>query len=393
MTPASPDPGVVLVAQRRAVQMAEERGWSRHVLGRVTDALLRVLADHEGGPVRASHAHQQLARAHPQVRVFEVLDDLGLLEDDRIGSTRVWIERRCADLPDGFRTDVRDWLLWLLDGDARTRPRTVTTLHVHFGQARPVLERWGAEHDHLREITRAEVIQALDLLQGHERFNTATALKSLFRFTTKYRRVFANPTTGLSVSRGDLDDLLPLTNQEIATIEDTAASPAQRLAVALAAVHAARGETIRLLTLDDVDLSGDRITLAGQRRPLGELTRATLLGYLRERRERWPHTGNRHVLISTQTANGTAPISTYYLKKHLTLRGVSLERIRIDRFLHETLATGADPLHLAMLFNVHPTTAVRYAACARRILDEALTTAIQPPGRSAPLGHATDLGV
>jgi hypothetical protein len=42
----------------------------------------------------------------------------------------------------------------------------------------------------------------------------------------------------------------------------------------------------------------DRITLVGQRRPLGELTRTALLGYLAERRDLWPNTANRHVVVS-----------------------------------------------------------------------------------------------
>lgn len=273
---------------------------------------------------------------------------------------------------------MRDWLLWLLDGDARTRPRSRTTVHVHFGQARPVLLAWGATRERLREITRADVQAALDQLHGQRRFNTATALKSLFRFAVKYRRVFANPTTGLSVPHGSIDIMLTLTDQEITAIETTATTPAQRLAVALAAVHAARGEMIRRLTLDDVDLAKDRLSLAGQLRPLGNLTRAALIAYLAERRERWPYTANRHVFISQQTANGTGPVSTFYIKRHLTLHGVSLERIRIDRCLHEALANGADPLHLATLFGLHPSTAVRYAIGARRILDDTLAQAADP---------------
>ena len=44
---------------------------------------------------------------------------------------------------------------------------------------------------------------------------------------------------------------------------------AQRLAIALAAVHAARPQAIRELTLDDIDLPNRRITLAGHWQPLG----------------------------------------------------------------------------------------------------------------------------
>lgn len=366
------DSETLMFAQYRAARMAEERGWSTRTLGAVTGGLRRVLADHDSGPVAASTAAERLTAAHSRIRVFEVLADLELLEDDRDVSTRAWIEKRSAELPAGFRADVHDWLVWLLDGDARTRPRSRTTIHVHFGQALPVLLAWGGIRDRLREITRADVQDALAQLRGQRRFNTSTALKSLFGFATKYRRVFANPTAGLSVPHGSIDNLLTLTDEEITTIETTATTPAQRLAVALAAVHAARGETIRCLTLDEVDLAKDHLSVAGQPRPLGELTRAAMLAYLAERRNRWPHTANGHVFVSKQTANGTEPVSTFYIKRHLTLRGISLEHIRRDRCLNEALANGADPLHLATLFGLHPTTAVRYAIGARRILDDTL---------------------
>jgi hypothetical protein len=55
-----------------------------------------------------------------------------------------------------------------------------------------------------------------------------------------------------------------LTDNEIHAIEQAASNPAQRLIVALAAVHAARTTAIRHLTLDDLDLPNRRITLAGQ---------------------------------------------------------------------------------------------------------------------------------
>ncbi|WP_052682080.1 hypothetical protein [Saccharothrix sp. ST-888] len=65
-------------------------------------------------------------------------------------------------------------------------------------------------------------------------------------------------------------------------------SPAGRLAVALAAVHAARPGAIRTLQLDDADLGNRRITLAGRTHPLEDLTRQFLLAWLEHRRRRWP---------------------------------------------------------------------------------------------------------
>ena len=158
-----------------------------------------------------------------------------------------------------------------------------------------------------------------------------------------------------------------MTAEQIRAEEQAAATPAQRLAVALAAVHAARPQAIRELTLDDIDLPSRRITLAGHRQRLGELTRDALLGWLGYRRAAWPDTASRHVLVSRISALGTGPVSADYLDKH-QLHGISLEQIRRDRILAEALATGADPLHLALAFNIDHTNAMAYANAARNLL-------------------------
>ena len=92
-----------------------------------------------------------------------------------------------------------------------------------------------------------------------------------------------------------------------------------------------------------------------------------MLAWLGYRRASWPNTANRHVLISRISALGTGPVSADYLDKH-QLRGVSLEHIRRDRILQEAPATGADPLHLALVFNIDHTNAMAYANAARTLL-------------------------
>ena len=69
-------------------------------------------------------------------------------------------------------------------------------------------------------------------------------------------------------------------------------TPGQSLAIALAAVHAACPKAIRELTLDDIDLPSRRITIAGHRQRLGELTRNALLAWLGYRRATWPDTAS-----------------------------------------------------------------------------------------------------
>jgi hypothetical protein len=53
-----------------------------------------------------------------------------------------------------------------------------------------------------------------------------------------------------------------------------------------------------------------------------------------------------------------------------TFRGLTatLERLRADRQLEEALTHGPDPLHLAAVFGIDDTTAIRYAAIARQLL-------------------------
>ena len=147
--------------------------------------------------------------------------------------------------------------------------------------------------------------------------------------------------------------------------------PAARLALALAAVHAARPEAIRTLALGDVDLGNRRITLAGQSRPLDDLTRRLILTWLDCRRARWPHTASPCLLINNQTAMSTRPVSENWLTTAFRGLDATLERLRVDRQLDEALTCGPDPLHLAAVFGIDDTTAIRYATAARQLLDTA----------------------
>ena len=48
--------------------------------------------------------------------------------------------------------------------------------------------------------------------------------------------------------------------------------------------------------------------------------------------------------------------------------GVSIERIRCDRVLHEALTACANPLHLALVFGISQTTASKYTLIACDLL-------------------------
>ena len=272
------------------------------------DGLAVVLDDRPAGErVTLTEIRTRTPRHASTPRVAEVLAGLGLLEDDATPAIRSWIDRRANELPDGFAEAVRAWLLVLLDGDARARPRSHATIYVYFGTVRPFTERWSADHTHLREVTAHDVKDTLEPLQGHQLRTAIAALRSLFRFAKKRGLVFTNPATRLETSDAG-HSLLPMADAEIRAAERAATGPAQRLIVALAAVHAARSGAIRHLTLDDLDLPNRRITIAGHPQRLGELTYRTLRSWLGHRRTAWPRTPNRHVLISEKPPSAPNPL-------------------------------------------------------------------------------------
>jgi hypothetical protein len=63
-------------------------------------------------------------------------------------------------------------------GDARTRPRSHTSIYVSFGSVRPILEGWTATRAHLREITAADAMAALDPLRGRPRRNASCSARA-----------------------------------------------------------------------------------------------------------------------------------------------------------------------------------------------------------------------
>ncbi|MER5648650.1 hypothetical protein [Streptosporangium sp. NPDC002524] len=126
---------------------------------------------------------------------------------------------------------------------------------------------------------------------------------------------------------------------------------------------------MRRPTLDDIDLPIRQTRLSDHRKKLSEFVHQTLVDWLHDRHRKWPHTLNRHVLISWKSAAGTEPVGDYYLTWRLLLLGAQLEQIRGDRVLQEALMVDADPLHLELVFNLGSQTTIEYADIARSLLE------------------------
>jgi hypothetical protein len=264
--------------------------------------------------------------------------------------------------------DVGHWLRTRIQGGPRSRPRNEHTVRMNLNRVHPLLLDWAGRYVHLREVTTADIITATQPLAGSQRRQTLTALRSLFSHAKTAGTIFRDPARGIHDGPRPLILLQPLQPEDISQATAAAVTPAARLALALAAVHAARPKTIRELHLADIHLGNRRLTITGRARPLDDLTRHLLLDWLGHRRDRWPGTANPHLVINQQTAMTTRPVSENWLTE--TCRGLTatLERLRADRQLEEALTCGADPLHLAAVFGIDDTTAIRYAAIARQLL-------------------------
>ena len=374
-----------------AWQRGEARGWRRGLRFSVRRALIIVLSRHQpGDTVRYSEIIPlQQALALRAGRTAEVLQEMGVLDDDRRPAFEDWLECRLDGLAPGIRADAEAWLRTLRNGGPRSRPRSDSAAWSYMFYLRPLLLAWSAQYGHLREVTRGDVLAAIGEMHGHRRHNVLIALRSLFASCKKRKSIFRSPVQGIRVGEYPQGVIQPLSQDEVDQAAEAAATPGARLGLVLAAMHAARVKAIREVRLDDVDLGNRRITIGGRTRPLDELTREILIEWLAYRAARWPSTANPYLLVNHRSANGTGPVSTgYFAASALRGTAVTLERLRVDRQLQEALAVGPDPLHLASVFGLDPKTAIRYAENARQLL---ITAAEEqdPGGRTSTSGgHA-----
>ncbi|MEV5689521.1 hypothetical protein AB0L68_41285 [Streptomyces sp. NPDC052164] len=268
-----------------------------------------------------------------------MLDHIGVFLDDRPSSFELWLESKLDGLATGIVRDVGDWARLLHDGGPRSRARRAATVWNYLNRIRPVLLQWSARYDHLREVTRDYVLTHLETVQGSPRQTTIIALRSLFGRAKKNGTIFKNPTSRIRVGQREEGVIQPLEPEHINGSIAAVTRPADRLILALAAVHAARPAAIRRLQLDDLDIGNQRLSVDGRTRRLDELTLHIAREWLEFGRRRWPDTANPHLLINKHTALGTGPIGKSSVAgPALHRQTATLERLRMDRQLEEALA-------------------------------------------------------
>lgn len=363
-------------AMHHARQLAEIRGWDPVTLATCNRALIVLLAEHhDGDTIHVDDLTAVLrSRGTSVERVAEILTAIGLLHGQRPPAFHRWLERTLHGLAPGIRTGVEQWARLLHDGGPRSRARQANSVRNYVRCLRPLLIDWSRRYTHLREVTDHDITTAMAALNGEHRQSSISALRSLFRWAKKNGVVFRDPSRRLKQTKLPRAIPQPLTTAEIARSVRAAASPHARVAIVLAAVHAARHSDIVNLQLSDVDLADHRLRIAGHQRPLDELTHRALTEWLTYRHHRWPHTANAHLLLSNASALRLGPASLPWINRLLRGQPATLERLRIDRHLDEALASGGDPLQVAEVFGLSDTTAVRYATAARYLLHSGAET-------------------
>jgi hypothetical protein len=181
-------------AAARARQLGETHGWSPSTIRCAIDGLM-VLLDSRPADERVplTEIRMRTPRHTSTPRVAEVLAGLGLLEDDSIPAVRSWLERRAGELPQGFAGAVRAWLLVLLDGDARARPRSHASIYVYLAAVQPLIEQWTADRGHLREVTTADIRTVLATLLTSPPKSTGSGR---LPWRTRCRGIWASSTGG-----------------------------------------------------------------------------------------------------------------------------------------------------------------------------------------------------
>jgi hypothetical protein len=350
--------------------MAESRGFRPDRIRSLNHTLVMLLTGHADGDMIRTSDFEEIVHHHAGSvpHTVEVLGTMGLLVDDRTPRFETWLENKLDGLAPGIGDEVGRWVRVLHEGGPRSRAHQGTA-RKYLNTARPALIEWSSRHTHLRQVTRDDVLAQADKLFGNERKRAMVALRSLFAWAKKSGVVFADPTRHVRVGQAADPVWQPLSPEQITRSVAAATTAEARLVVALASVHAARSGAIRGLLVDDVDLANRRLTIAGRVRPLDDLTARLLIEWLDYRRGHWPNTANPHLLLTRVSAVNFGSICYSHIAKILHGLPGTIERLRIDRQLEEALVHGADPLHLASVFEISENTAIRYASSARQLME------------------------
>jgi hypothetical protein len=367
------DPALMALLLHHTETLAERYGWQKFTVRNVRYVLNGLAGCHEPGEtIKASTVQALTELKVPTRRVLEVLSMVdGLLVDDRPDALTRHIDAQFAELPTPMRQELQVWIDTLRHGGPRRRAHPEMTTRTRLLCARPFLLEVATRYQTLRQVTGDDVSTWLECCRRPE--DTLGALRDLFRVLKTQRLVFTNPTSRIHHARRHKHIPRPLSPQVLQQIGHVAQdNPVLRVVVVLIGVHALSPKQVCGLQLDDIDLPNRRLHLNGTERSLDPFSADAINDYSSYRHHRWPHTSNPHLLVTSISANDHSTVSAPWLCNLFRDLPATPNQLRQDRILEEARATGADPLHLAAMFDFAADTGLRYAS--------AVTPEPAPPG-------------
>ncbi|MFD5430284.1 hypothetical protein [Streptomyces sp. NPDC127084] len=366
------DPTLLRRLWNLADQRAAQLGWSQPVRMRCRAGLRIVLGvqDNPGAPIPRSSLEFLTEIDLTTKHVAAVLDEAGLLIDDRDNILNRWLEQQLTGLPRQMADEVRIWYDVMANGrprPPRRKPRSATTIRLHISWARPVLLAWAEDgHTSLREITREHVTAALTASEYPAR--TGQGLRSLFHLLKQDHVVFSDPTHRMRLGYHPSREPLPVDTAALQTLLDES-DPARAAVAALVAFHGLATSQVRNLQL--IDISAGWLHIDDRKIPLAPPVRHRIAAYLDYRAATWPNTANPHLFINRRSAMETRNVGIRWIKLLLG-PGVSCRSIREDRILAEALASHGDAKRLHDMFGLSINASLRY------------TNIVDHPGFSEP---------
>lgn len=243
---ANPDNPTLVDARQVAQRLAENRGWAWWILREINDGLLVLLSGHAPGDIIAYSDIVPIDQlGHNVAHTAEVLDLLGILDDDRTPTFDAWLQRKLTLLTPTLASEIELWATTLRDGGPRTLQRSTDTVRNYLDAALPTLIDWSTRYQHLREVTRQDIKDATTGMTGLKRKRALVGLRSIFQFHKGAGHLFKDPTTRINTGSIATSLPAPLRPEQLEALVKHATTPLRRLVLALTAVHAARPTTLR----------------------------------------------------------------------------------------------------------------------------------------------------
>lgn len=327
--------------------------------------LILGMQDTPGAPITVSELAVLLTLPGMATRAIrDVLDEVGMLDDDRVPAISRWVHAHLDDLPEPMRHEMNVWFDVMHHGSTsppRAKPRSTQTINLYLRAALPALHQWVDNgHTSLREITRHDVIAVLPPA-GIQRAMFGRAIRSIFTILKAHRLVFANPATRIQ-TWADASQPPTTTDLDAVRAALNSANPAQALIAALVAYHALPAGQLADLTL--THLRDGHLHIDGRTIPLAPPAARRLRDWLDHRHARWPTSTNPHLFIHHYNAASHGPPSRLWIYRTLAIPG-GARAVRRDRILHEAIATAGDTRRLCDLFGLSIQQASRYTDAVR----------------------------